>query len=166
LVALGCVAGSSLAGCALPSIDLGTREPIKVDINVRLDVYQYDEGSKPDPLATPTPVPSADLATRREDRAADIQVFKNSRLVGEGTDGLLAILEETKGEYGDFVRDTVRAENADRMTVMKATAEKEKRSLAEVQKQQAELWRNRSFSGEYIQVKGDGGTVAWTQKAG
>lgn len=157
-------AGSLLAGCSLPQIDLGTREPIKVDINMRLDVYQYDEGTKPGPMATPTPVPSGDLATRREDRAADIQVFKNSRLVGEGMDGLLAILEEPNGEYGDFVRDTVRAENADRMTVMKATAEKEKRSLAEVQKEQAELWRNRSFSGEYIQVKGDGGKLAWNQK--
>ncbi len=161
---LGFVVATGLAGCSLPQIDLGTREPIKVDINMRLDVYQYEEGSKPSPVATPTPVPSRDLATRREDRAADVQVFKNSRLVGEGMDGLLAILEETQGDYGDFVRDTVRAENADRMTLMKAAAESEKRSLTEVQARQAELWRNRSFSGEYIQVKSDSGKPAWKQK--
>ncbi len=153
-----------LTGCSLPQIDLGTPEPIQVDINMRLDVYQYEEGTKRSPTATPTPVPSGDLATRREDRAADVQVFKNSRLVGEGADGLLVILEETQGDYGEFVRDTVRAENADRMTMMKGLAEKERKSLADVQKQQAELWRNRSFSGEYIQVAGSGRELAWKQK--
>ncbi len=122
------------------------------------------KGTRPGPTATPTPVPSGDLATRREDRAADVQVFKNSRLVGEGMDGLLAVLEQPNGEYGDFVRDTVRAENADRMTAMKATAEKEKRSLVAVQRQQAELWRNRSFPGEYMQVEGNGEKLAWQQK--
>lgn len=157
-------AGFWLAGCTLPQIDLGTPEPIKVDINMRLDVYQYEEGTKPGPLATPTPVPSGDLATRQEDRAADVQVFKNSRLVGEGADGLMVILEETQGDYGDFVRDMVRAENADRMTMMKGIAEKERKSLAEVQKQQAELWRNRSFSGEYIQIAGGDGKLGWKQK--
>ncbi len=50
------------------------------------------------------------------------------------------------------------------MTLMKAAAEKERKSLAEVQKQQAELWRNRSFSGEYIQVAGAGQKLAWKQK--
>ncbi len=98
----------ALSGCSLPQIQLGTPEPIQVDINMRLDVYQYEEGTKQSPTATPTPVPSGDLAMRREDRAADVQVFKNSRLVGEGADGLLVILEETQGDYGDFVRDTVR----------------------------------------------------------
>lgn len=160
----GLLVAVGLTGCALPPVELSTQEPLAVDINMRIDVYQYDEGEKPKPIATPTPVPSGDVATRQEDRAADVQVFKNSRLVGEGADGLLAILAETQGDYGDFVRDTVRAENADRMTLMKSIAEKERKSLTEVQKNQAELWRNRSFSGEYIQVPGAGGDLTWKQK--
>ncbi len=156
-----------LSGCSLPQIDLGTSEPIKVDINMRLDVYQYDEGTKKPPTeATPTAAAaSGDVAEGTADRAADVQVFKNSRLVGEGADGLLAILAETTGENGDFVRDTVRAENAARMRLMKGVAEKEKRPLPEVQGDYAELWRNRSFSGEWVQVKGEGGELEWMQKA-
>jgi uncharacterized lipoprotein YajG len=30
-----------LAGCKAPTVNLATSDPIKVDINMRLDVYQY-----------------------------------------------------------------------------------------------------------------------------
>ncbi len=159
----------TLGACKLPSINLATNDPIRVDIAMRLDVYQYGDGEKPPAAGTPAAAsapPAADAATRVRDRAADIQVFKNSRLVGEGIDGLLVILEETPGDYGDYIRTTVEAENADRMVTMKKTAETEKRSLVDVQKQQAELWRNRSFKGEWIEAPQATGKPKWIQKEG
>lgn len=156
------------AGCALPSINLATEQPLKVDINMRLDVYQHD-----DPNAAPTtasqtapnpdsPVPQAS----RENREADIQVFKNSRLIGESRDGLLVVLEEPPGDYGSFLRRTVQLENDDRLADMKALAEKEKRPLPEIRKTKAALWYNRSFTGEWVEVEQPGGGYKWIQKEG
>ena len=62
---------------------------------------------------------------------ADIQLFKNERLVGERHDGLLVILKKPEGEYGDYVRVTIEEENADRMQLMKSLADSEKTSLPE-----------------------------------
>jgi uncharacterized protein YdbL (DUF1318 family) len=169
-----------VSGCKTPSINLATSEAIKVDIAMRLDVYQHDAGGgAPKPVASPTPRPPmaavregrgrdsnpANAAERVKNRAADVQTFKNSRLVGEGHDGLLAILTELTSDYGDYVRATVAAENADRMTQMKALADKQKRALPEVQREQAALWENRSFKGEWIEVQKDG-NWQWQQKQG
>jgi len=158
-----------LSGCKIPAINLATNEPIKVDIAMRLDVYQHKaDGEGPSPTATPAPVRNSDRtpSERRKDREADIQTLKNSRLVGEGRDGLLVVLVELEGEKGDFVRQTVTRENSDRMAEMKEIAEKEKVSLEEVQRRQAELWVNRSFTGEWIEVKQPDGSYKWIQKQG
>ncbi len=166
-----------LAGCAAPSINLATNEPIKVDIAMRLDVYQHggDLTGRPKGNATstapttPTAPPNSatgDPAERAKNRQADIQVFKNSRLVGEGRDGLLVILTEPAGDYGDYVRRTVAGENRDRIEAMKTLADKQKRPLPEIQKEQAALWVNRSFKGEWIEVRTPTGTFQWQQKQG
>ncbi|MDD5198273.1 MAG: DUF1318 domain-containing protein [Terrimicrobiaceae bacterium] len=163
------VASLLLAGCKTPSINLATSEPIKVDIAMRLDVYQHaPENGAPKSSAVPMspPATSGKPAERIKNRQADIQVFKNSRLVGEGRDGLLAILTEPAGDYGDYVRRAVGSENADRMAQMKALAEKQKRPLPDVQKEQAALWANRSFKGEWIEVRDSGGNFQWQQKQG
>lgn len=159
-----------LAGCKSLSFNLATSEPIKVDIAMRLDVYQHaPDGGGAKPGASPTPAPGArsgNAAERAKDRQADIQVFKNSRLVGESRDGLLVIVTETAGDYGDYVRRMVASENSDRMAQMKALAEKQKRPLPEVQKEQGALWANRSFKGEWIETRKPDGTYQWSQKQG
>jgi hypothetical protein len=160
-----------LAGCKAPSINLATNEPIKVDIAMRLDVYQHAPADgTPPPAGSPTPAPAGrtgNSAEREKNREADIQVFKNSRLVGEAHTGLLVVLTEPAGDYGDYVRRTVAAENADRMAQMKALAKKQKRPLPEVQTEQAALWANRSFKGEWIETSKPGTTTfQWVQKQG
>lgn len=159
----------TVGGCKTPSINLSTNEPIKVDIAMRLDVYQHDAGGA-SPAATPKPGNAAtakiEPSGRRKDREADIQTFKNSQYVGEGHDGLLVILKAPDGDTGDYVRHTVAAENADRMSDMKAHAKAQNLSLAEVQTGQGELWRNRAFKGEWIEVKKSNGSYEWTQKQG
>jgi hypothetical protein len=154
--------GLLLASCAAPTVNLATPQPIKVDIAVRLDVYQHaKEASK---KSTPTSTTSAEPAEARRNRMADIQTFKNSRLVGEGRDALLAIRMDTPGDYGDFIRKTVDAENSDRMALMKSEAEKQKAALPQVQSKQASLAAKLAFKGEWIEIVKDDGSTEWIQK--
>lgn len=150
-----------LASCAAPTVNLATPEPIKVDIAVRLDVYQHakEAAKKSTPASAAT-----DPVEARRNRMADIQTFKNSRLVGEGRDALLAIRVDTPGDYGDFIRKTVDAENADRMALMKSEAEKQKTSLPQIQSKQANLAAKLAFKGEWIEIVKDNGSAEWIQK--
>ncbi len=157
----------AMVGCKAPTVNLGTSEPIKVDIDMRLDVYQHSNTTKPAAQASPTPAATtADPATRRRNRMADIQTFKNSSYVGEGRDGLVVVQKLPDGEYGDTVRKTVEAENADRLEQMKDIAETRKVSLVEIQKEQATLWRNRAFKGELIEIEVEPNVWKWTAKEG
>ena len=118
------IACSTLGGCKAPSVNLSTSEPIKVDINMRLDVYQYSAPASKKPAQGPPAAQTPEA--RRRNRMADIQQFKNERLVGEGHEGLLVIRSKPEGDYGDYVRVTVEEENADRMDLMKSLAESRK----------------------------------------
>jgi uncharacterized protein YdbL (DUF1318 family) len=152
-----------LAGCKAPTVNLSTPDPIKVDINMRVDVYERGGGSAP----PKPPAPSADLPSvdaRRRARMGDVQNFKNSRLVGENRQGLLAVRDQPEGAYGRYVEKTVAEENADRMVVMRQLAAERNMSLEDIQAQQGELWRNRSFSGEWIEVSVGPDAWTWSQK--
>ena len=156
----------SLTGCAGPAVRLQTEEPLRVDINMRVDVYQHGS-SAARPKAGPAQSTASTPESRRRNRMADIQSFKDSRIVGEGRDGLLVVIELPPGDFGDYVQKTVREENADRMAVMKAQAESSKRPLPEVQAARAEDWRVRSFRGEWIEVPAaDNQSWQWKQKEG
>lgn len=158
---------SLLSGCKAPTINLSTNDPIKVDIAMRLDVYQHNPPPSESTIAKPVAVkPDGSEAERRKNRAADIQVFKNSRLVGEGHDGLLVILTQPAGDYGGYVRRAVADENADRLAQMKVQAGAQHRPLPDIQKEQAALWANRSFKGEWIEVRQPDGAYQWAQKQG
>lgn len=155
-----CAIGLLMAGCKAPTINLGTAEPLKVDIAMRLDVYQHSQTAptKQQPSIEPDP------ATRRKNRMADIQTFKNSALIGENREGLVSIRKLPEGEYGAYVQKTVDAENADRLAQMKDLAVSRKTTLAEIQKEQAGLWRNRAFKGELIEVESPPGAWIWQAK--
>lgn len=151
-----------LASCAGPTVNLATPEPVKVDIAMRLDVYQHQKEQDKN-----APAPEAvDPGKDRLNRAADLQTFKNSRLIGEGADALLVIRVESPGDNGDQIRKTVEAENIDRMALMKAQAEREKIPLPAVQKKQADLARKMAFKGEWIEVEKADGSREWIQKGG
>lgn len=162
-----------LGGCAAPSVNLATNEPIKVDITMRLDVYQYGQtgGTKPAETPANSSQAAANPKAARDNRLADIQQFKINQLVGEGRDGLLVVRWEEVNKQPEAdrisVRDTVKKENADRMEMMKAAAAEEKISLPEIQAKHAEIWRNRAFKGEWIEMPlPDGGDGQWVRKDG
>jgi hypothetical protein len=149
-----------LASCAGPTVNLATPEPVKVDIAMRLDIYQHErelDKNAPSPEAA---APEKD----RLNRAADLQTFKNSGLIGEAANALLVIRVETPGDYGDQIRKTVEAENIDRMALLKAQVEREKLPLPAVQKKQAALARKMAFKGEWIEVEKADGSREWVQK--
>ena len=155
----------AIVGCSLPPIKVETPEPLAVDINMRVDIYQHDGGAK-DALRQAIPGESLGaIEKRRRDRMEEIQTLKNNRLVGEDHEGLLALRNAPPGKYGRYVRETVRAENADRTAEMKAKADEEKKPLADVQKSLADLWRERAFPGEWIEVQASDGSWTWVQKA-
>ena len=154
------------AGCKGPAVSISTPEPIVVDINMRVDIYDRGGGSTGTAGVKPKPsgdVPAADA--RRRARMGDIQTFKNSRLVGENRQGLLVVRDQPAGSYGQYVVKIVAEENADRLVLMRQLSAERNMSLEDVQKQQGELWRNRSFSGEWIEVPQDNNTWRWAQKS-
>jgi hypothetical protein len=151
----------ALCGCKPMAVQLATEEPLKVDIKMKLDVYQHEAGAaarKPDIRAADDP----EVARRM--RMGEIQNLKNSRLVGEDRLGLLVIRNLPTGEYGDYVKKTVEAENADRAKLMDKLAKERGVSKAEIQRRQAELFRQSAFSGEWYEEQEPGGDFVWKQK--
>jgi len=96
---------------------------------------------------------------------ADIQTFKDSRLVGEGRDALLSIRTDTPGEYGDYIRKIVSEENSDRMALLKSEADKQKSPLTAIQKKQSDIAGKMAFKGEWIETENPDGTSKWIQKS-
>jgi hypothetical protein len=159
-----CIVCGASAGCALPPISLSTPQPINVNIAMKLDVYQHNPPSAEKKTAASAPDTAEALQERRRRRLGELQPLKNSRLIGENHLGLLEVRTATPGEYGDYVRQTVAAENNDRLALMDLLAKTQKVSLSEMQKQMAENAGHSAFSGEWIETQKPDGSYVWTQK--
>lgn len=152
-----------LAGCRGLPVNVATPKPLEVDVTMRVDIYQH-QGAQAAPAAPGTDRDTADEEARRRDRMAEVQSFKNSRLVGEDRTGLLRLMQQIPGKYGLYVEETVTAENADRATLMRAEAVSRRVPLATVEAERAEHWRERSFPGEWIEERQPDGSWRWVQK--
>ena len=169
---LGVASGLALVcgGCtSLPDVNLTTDEPIKVDINVRLDVYQHQagEGGKP-ARETEEEIERQTLEavnTRKRNRMAEVQRLKDNRIVGENHRGLLTIRKLPLDSYGDYVKQTVEAENEDRNYLMRARAKSTGKLLHEIQEESWQSNVDRSFQGEWLELAGEKeGSFVWKQK--
>ena len=169
------IAGASIAllfpaGCSGgPTINIGTKQPlkvdpVKVDLNMRVDVYQHADATVQKRVLATQPAGNEDVQTRLRNRMGEVQVLKNNRLVGESRKGLLEIRSQPPGEFGEYVQRTVEAENKDRAAMMQELAQKKNLAIEEVQRQQGELARNKAFNGEWIEVPQPDGSFAWKQK--
>src|ERR1044071_7471682 len=160
------VAFISLAGCTNgPTINLGTKQPLKVDpikadLNMRVDVYQHADATVQKRVAAAQPTGTEDVQTRLRNRMGEVQVLKNNRLVGESRKGLLEIRNQPPGEFGEYVQRTVEAENKDRAIMMQEIAQKKNLAAEEVQGQKAERACKKAFNGEWIEVPQPDGTFA------
>ena len=151
----------ALAACSSIPIDVGTKEPVKVDISMKVDVYQHADPAGPKKAAPPV---AADVAKSRRMRMGEIQILKNSRLVGENHAGALEVRTLPPGEYGDYVKTTVDAENSDRARLIEKLAKEKNIPVSQAERQQAELFHTSAFAGEWVEVGDAEGKFAWKQK--
>ncbi len=149
------VGACCVAGCS-PTINLATPEPVKVDVGVRLDVYQ-----KTAPTKAKEEQSSLEIAANRRLRSGEIQQLKNDRVAGEDRDGYLDLRKPPADpKYLAYAQGVVAAENADRAYLYLTNAQAENKPLEMIESEYAQLWRDRAFPGEWVQK--ENGT--WTQK--
>jgi hypothetical protein len=151
-----------VAGCAGPSVNLTTNDPIKVDINMKLDVYQY--GEKTPKVTATTKTVIDEVSVRRRSRLGELQLLKDSRLIGENRLGLLTVRNAPPGEYGQYVQRTVDAENSDRETEMQRLAKERHIPIEDLRREQVKLTSANAFNGEWIEVPQPDGSFAWIKK--
>jgi uncharacterized protein YdbL (DUF1318 family) len=153
--ALVALLGAALCTGCLPTINLATPQPVKVDVSVRLDIYQKT------PIKSKSETSSLEIAKDRRLRSGEIQQLKNDRVVGETRDGYLKVLHPPKDpKYLAYANSVVDAENTDRTVLYLASAQSESKPLEEIEAQYAKLWHDRAYPGEWVQK--ENGT--WTQK--
>jgi uncharacterized protein YdbL (DUF1318 family) len=161
---------AALTACTSgPTINLSTKQPLKVDplkvdLNMRVDVYQRSDSTVQKRTANASTAETEDVHMRLRNRMGEVQALKNNRIVGESRQGLLEIRNRPPGEFGEYVQRLVDAENKDRAAMMQDIAKTKNLASEEVQRQQAELARNKAFNGEWIEVPQSDGTFVWKQK--
>lgn len=164
------------AGCATVKMQ-APKDPIKVDISMRLDIYQHiqndidaiesivtgsDDGTKPgdDQSSLDFFVGTAyaqdlsagleEAALRRKSRYGQINSLEAAGVLGESSMGLLVI----RGSADASVKKMVSDENSDRMYIYKEIAKKNGTSVSDVQKVYAERLQGKSPSGTPIETGG------------
>lgn len=143
----------------LPEIPITTPKPLEVNLNMRLDVYQY-RGDEP--LDKEAAKNASEATQRMRNRMEEIQTLKNNQLVGEDHRGLLLIREVPAGEWGPQMKKTVAAENDDRMLLMRQKAKETNRPLHEIEAEQWRLRTQQAGTGEWIEVPGASpGSFQW-----
>ena len=156
----------AIAGCTGIGVNLGTEKPLAVDINMKVDIYQHADAAVQKKVAAASTSGSlpVDVRIRRKNRLGEINVLKNSRVVGENHLGLLVVRNMPAGDYGDYVKRTVDAENKDRMEIMQDISKNDNLPIDKVQAEQAKLAANRAFNGEWIELAQPDSTFKWIQK--
>lgn len=175
-------------GCARVKVG-GSQEPIKVDISMRLDIYQHvakdiDDiesivsGGEGQPVKKAPQsrfhlfvatafAQDADLspeveqaALSRRERRPELVFWQERRVLGENKSGLV----EIRGSADTSVEALVSAENKDRMVIYGAIAEKNGTSVEEVQKLYAKRLQSDAPSGTPIEVVNEDGSSQWRTK--
>lgn len=179
-------------GCARLSVQ-GAKEPIKVDISMRLDVYQHVEkdidaiesmvsGEKNRDKGKPEGKQSLlrilvnnayaqeglspeveQAALRRKNRIDELYAFEEKGIVGENKLGMVELRDSS--QRSDSVNQLINAENNDRMVIYKSVADKNNTSIEDVQKLYAKRLQNDTPAGTPIEVLNpSSGSYEWKIK--
>ena len=157
--------GFIVTSCRLMTVNVATPEPIKLDVTMRLDVYQFrgDENAKPGEAQ----MSYEEAVVRQRNRMAEVQTLRNNRLVGEDHRGQLNLREKPAGDWGRHAEETAKKENEDRVIMMRHEAKELNKQVHEIE---ATHWKaniEKAFKGEWIEVPGDKpGTYKWIQAEG
>lgn len=177
-------------GCARIMVET-PKEPIKVDITMRLDIYQHiqkditaieDIVSGPQEKNLPQDKKSLldyfiscayaqeglgpeieQAALRRRDRHPQIASQQEKGIIGESRLGLLEIKDPRKVEPS--IEQLLKAENQDRLIIYRAIAKRNNAPLQEVQAIYAQRLQENAPCGTPIEVfDTDSGNYAWKTK--
>ena len=170
-------------GCASLQVK-APKDPIKVDITMRLDVYQHvtkdidsvesivsgKAGSKPkdemkvnflmvNAYADEALSPEVEQAAlSRKARYAELSSLEGKGIIGENKSGLV----EAKGAGAPA--GLISAENADRMTIYNSISKKNGAPLEDVQKIYAKRLQDDAPAGTPIEVMNTSGSYEWKNK--
>lgn len=176
-------------GCARVRVE-APKEPIRVDVSMRLDIYQHIEKDidqienmisgpqRKDPASNKQSLlgyfvreayaaegldPEVEAAvSNRRDRRSALVAWEGKGVIGENKSGLVEVRLQSKATPD--VEDLVRAENRDRMVIYKSVAEKNGSSVQEVQRLYAKRLQADAPAGTPIQVPDDKGSYVWKIK--
>ena len=177
-------------GCARVRVE-GSKEPIKVDISMRLDVYQHVQkdisaiedivsgsGGSTQPADKQSLLdyfvsrayaqeeldPQVEQAAlRRKVRRDEIASWQEKRVIGEDRAGLLQV--RIPEASNPSLEQLVEAENADRMTIYNALAKKNQTSTEAIQELYAQRLQKDAPSGTPVEVvNAASGTYEWLLK--
>lgn len=169
-----------ILGCARVQVQ-APKDPIKVDISMRLDIYQHVEkdinaiedivsGSKEQPKAGDKQslldriIPCAyaqDLspevqaaALRRKDRYQALVEWEQKTIIGENKSGLVEMRKSAGDSSADkSVKEIIRGENADRMVIYRSIAQKNGTSVEEVERLYAQRLQGSAPGGTPIETQ-------------
>jgi uncharacterized protein YdbL (DUF1318 family) len=177
-------------GCARLSVQ-GSKEPIKVDISMRLDVYQHVQkdidaiedivGGAPQEkkiddqqsfqaifvgyaYAQETLSPEIQQAAlRRKDRVSELRALEGQGVVGEDKSGLVQLRDASQA--GSPVEALIAAENIDRLVIYRGVADKNNTPVEEIQKVYAQRLQADAPAGTPIEVLNPAtGAYEWKKK--
>lgn len=176
------VAFIAVIACAKVSVE--TKEPIKVDVNMRVDIYQHvveDVQSINDQIyggdekkfnslffiqAAYAQDVSGDLQaaiSRRKSRFKEIEHYFVMGYIGENRKALLEIRAEIPTQERARVAKTLQEENSDRDIIYKATAQKNGVDVDEIRKVFYEDDYKRALSGFLFEVM-QSGRYVWVER--
>ena len=171
-----------IISCA--KVNVETAKPLKVDINMRVDVYQHvvkdiedinDQiygGSEKDfnslfgfkeACAADSSQEMSEAISRRKERARIIEEYFAQGYLGENKEAFLEIRGDLSAEEIILIEDIISKENKDREILYKAIAEKNGASVSSVQKASFESDYKRASSGYWFQVS-NGSGYSWKKK--
>lgn len=178
-------------GCARVRVE-APKEPIKLDISMRLDIYQHVEkdiddienmvsgGSSKQALPNKNGSslrffvkeayaeeglnPEVEKAVlSRKNRRAELVSYEEKGIIGENKNGLVEIRNPESAQAP--VYDMINLENADRMVIYGEIAKKNNISIEEVQKLYAERLQRDANQGTHIQaINSSTGQYEWQVK--
>jgi uncharacterized protein YdbL (DUF1318 family) len=168
----------ALFGCA--KVNLQTSQPLKVDINMRVDVYQHvakDVESIQDQIYGSTPKQinaiilienayaqeySSQVTTaieNRKNRRITIEDYFSKGYIGETKDAHLAVRPSVPAQLRSTVESTVNDENNDRRVIYQSIADKNGADIAQTQKVFFDDDYKRAPAGSWFEMAG-----GWKQK--
>jgi uncharacterized protein YdbL (DUF1318 family) len=174
-----------ILGCA--RVNLQTEKPLKVDISMRVDVYQHvakdvasiedqihggKQEQKLNSLFTVVNAYAQDYSgevaaaiERRKERTSRIEEYVNKGYVGENKDALLTVMSQNcPAELRGDIAALVQAENGDRNIIYQSTAEKNGADIASVRKAFFDDHYKRAASGAWFEIYDSASGYRWAQK--